>query len=299
MRTPKAHNTVKAYAHAWKMFSSWCGEVGLSALPATDETVRNFVMWSLYERTRRYRLNTLKLTLSAISNHHTSAELLSPVTGSVRDLVRNAARDLRERPAGKLALTPGQLRRLCARLENGPTIDIRDKAMFLMQFAAGWRCSEVLGLDLADVRFTKKGFILYLGASKSDQDGSDGRIVGIDYGKRELTCPVRALRAWLEIRGRWPGPLFTPVSASGHIVERGIVGDRINERLKRTLEAIGVDASQFGSHSFRVGFVTTCIRRGASESLIMLRTGHKSLDTMRRYIRTAKAFHANPMAGVL
>lgn len=52
--------------------------------------------------------------------------------------------------------------------------------MFLLQFAAGWRCSEVTGLQDSDVTFTKKDFVLSLGASKADQDGNEGRVVNVD-----------------------------------------------------------------------------------------------------------------------
>jgi integrase len=297
MRSAKAQNTVKAYAHAWKVFSAWCAAVRSDSYPASSETVSDFVVWSLYEK--KYRLDTVKITLTAIGARHAADGLPSPVTPAVRELVRHAARDLKERPAGKEALTPSQLRRLSRKLSDGSPISTRDRALFLLQFAAGWRCSEVAGLELADVRFTRSGFVLTLGASKGDQDGREGRIVGIPRGSHALTCPVEALRAWLEVRGRWPGPLFCRLDPRGHVVECGFLGDTINERLKLALAKIGVDPAAYGSHSLRAGMVTAGIARGSSESLIMLRTGHKSLVTMRRYVRIGQAFHRDPLAGVL
>lgn len=299
MRSSKAPNTLKAYAHAWKIFSRWCADAGRTPLPATPETVSKFITWSLYERERRYRLESVRITLTAITLRHLDEKLPSPVTADVKNLVRNAARDLKEGQGGKEALTPGQLRRLCSKLSDGSTIGSRDRAMFLLQFAAGWRCSEVAGLQLADIRFTPKGFVARLGASKTDQDGHEGREVGIPPGERELTCPVRALRAWIEKRGRWRGPLFCRVNRRGAVVQRGFLGDTITERLHLALRAIGENPAAYGSHSFRSGMVTSAIERGASETLIMLRTGHKSLDTMRRYVRRAKLFGPNPLAGAL
>lgn len=301
MQSNNSANTDKAYNQAWKVFSAWCDGVGLSPLPATAETVATFAMWCLYERARRYRLGTVNLTFSAIRHRHSESEMPIPVTPEVRRLVRNAARDLRERKRQKKALTPEQLRAVCKHLSGESPIDARDRAMFLLQFAAGWRCGEVTGLQLSDVAFTDKGFIVSLGASKSDQLGRDGREVGIPLGQRQATCPVRALRAWIKIRGTAPGALFCRLSP-GHTIlpDKALIYDHINERLKVALAALGVDARHYGSHSLRAGMVTAGIEAGASETSIMLRTGHKSLDTMRRYVRIAKAFSdANPLKGVL
>jgi integrase len=299
MQSSKAPNTLKAYAHAWKVFSGWCAEVGHQPLPAKPETVSKFITWSLYERERRYRLESVRITLTAITLRHLDQKLASPVTAEVKNLVRNAARDLKEGQGGKEALTPTQLRRICAKVSNGSTIGARDRAMFMLQFAAGWRCSEVAGLKLADIRFTRQGYVVRLGASKTDQDGHEGREVGIPPGEHELTCPVRALRTWIERRGRWQGPLFCRVNSYGQVVERAFAGDTITERLHLALRAIGENPAAYGSHSFRSGMVTSAIERGSSETLIMLRTGHKSLDTMRRYVRRAKLFGPNPLAGAL
>lgn len=300
MLASKARNTTNAYTHAWKVFSRWCADTGCTAEPATSETLAQFVTWCLYERQPRcYRLNTVIVALSAITQRHLEHDLPPPVSDEVRTLVRNARRDLREKRGGKDALPPKLLRRVCGVFSDGSVHGIRDRAMILMQFAAGWRCSEIVSVDRADVRFTAKGYIVTLGASKTDQDGSEGRIVGVEYGDHPLTCPVRALKEWLQQRGKWPGPLFCPVSTGGAILRRRIVGDTINERLKAALEKLGAAKGRYGSHSLRSGMVTTAIEQGASETLIMLRTGHKSLDSMRRYVRSAKAFRANPLKGVL
>src|SRR5271155_210182 len=39
IRAAKAPATVRAYAADWRHFTAWCGEHGLSALPATPDTV--------------------------------------------------------------------------------------------------------------------------------------------------------------------------------------------------------------------------------------------------------------------
>ena len=50
---------------------------------------------------------------------------------------------------------------------------------------------------MADLQFTSDGLGATLRRSKTDQEG-EGRKVGIPYGSNPETCPVRAMRAWLE-----------------------------------------------------------------------------------------------------
>lgn len=299
MAHSRAKNTVKAYVHSFGVFASWCRDVGFESMPSSESAVLDFCTWCLYERRPPYRLATVRLALSAVASAHDRAGHPSPISVAVRAFIRNAARDLLERPGGKSALSAGQLRRLCRFLDSGDVIDVRDRAMILLQFAAGWRRSEVASLWLRDVGFERRGLVVRLGASKTDQDGGEGREVGIEHGERELTCPVRALRSWLRVRGDWDGPLFCRVHASGKVLCAGLSGRVFNDRLKRCLDGVGIDSSSYSSHSLRAGMVTAGIERGASETLIMLRTGHKSLATMRRYVRVAQAFRVNPLAGVL
>jgi len=298
MKASHAPRTRAAYSYTWMIFARWCEQVGGQALPATPETVADFVVWSLYERQPPYRLQTVQLTLYAISHRHQQEHLPSPLTDNVKLLVRNAKRDLRERPQYAQALEPAELRRICRQLCTTVPIDIRDRALILTQFAAGWRREEIASLDRCDVRFMRKGFLLSLGASKTDQDGSEGRIVAIEYGAHAVTCPVRALREWLDIRGTWPGPLFCAMYGGGIHPQR-LSGDAINERFKLAVARAGLPAARYSSHSLRAGMVTAAIERGAPETLIMLRTGHKSLDSMRRYVRPAKACRFNVLQGVL
>lgn len=89
MRSSKAPNTDKAYAFAWGVFASWCDAVGHCALPAAERTVCDFVLWCLYERQPRpYRVASVYLALTAISQKHREAQIESPITRDVFRLLR-------------------------------------------------------------------------------------------------------------------------------------------------------------------------------------------------------------------
>jgi integrase len=176
--------------------------------------------------------------------------------------------------------------------------DIRNRAIILVGFAAGWRRSELSSLNLSDVGFAEQGMTLRLKKSKTDQQGA-GRLTGIHYGRRRLTCPVRALKEWLAIRGHWQGPLFCAIEQSGRMRRSHLSDETICGIIQKSLAAIGENSKRYGAHSLRAGMVTTAIEDGASESLIMQRTGHRSYASLKPYIRPAKAFFGNPLAKAL
>ena len=301
MTYASAANTRKAYGQDWKNFSAWCGAAGLAALPAHPETVMNFVAWSLAARGNR--LSTVRRHLAAIRYYHLQNDCASPINAAVRELMQNAARKLRERPEGKRALTPAQLRLLAAALaENEAPVARRDHAVILLLFAAGWRASEVLSLRTEDVWFESDHRLhVQLGASKTDQEGQCGRDISLPRGRHRATCPVEALRAWFAVRGDWPGPLFCGFTGRGgqHLLRKPICYLTFLLRLKELLAAIDENPNRYGTHSLRAGMITAAFANGVDALQIMGRTGQKSVATVKRYVRMAKAMRADPLAGVL
>lgn len=296
MRASKAPNTLHAYASGWKAFERWCREAGRDPLPAAPGTLREFAAWCINEK---LRLKTIGVRLNAISHYHRESHYIEPVDAEVRQFLSNAKRLLKERPGGKSPITIAHLQKISRRLDGSPH-EVRNRAMILLQFAAGWRRSETVALHLRDVKFVPKGLTLWLPYSKTDQNAK-GELVGIEYGKRKLTCPVRALKAWLKIRGTWDGPLFVRIARGGHVSRNGLNsrGEVLHLALKRVLEEIGENPHQFGSHSLRSGMITAAAEAGATETSIMMRTCQRDVKTVRRYIRPTQIFKFNPLKRVL
>lgn len=103
------------------------------------------------------------------------------------------------RPAAALG-TPGVRRLLatCGEDQGGrkSLAGLRDQALLLTAFAGGLRRSELVALDVPDLRFAGGGLVLCVRHSKTDQEGQ-GAEVGITPGRQVDTCPVSALQAWL------------------------------------------------------------------------------------------------------
>jgi integrase len=59
------------------------------------------------------------------------------------------------------------------------------------------------------------------------------------------------------------------------------------------------DASTFSGHSLRSGFLTSAAGKGASIFKMMDVSRHKSVDTLRGYVRDAELFKDHAGAGLL
>jgi integrase len=294
MTAKKAPNTRKAYHYALENFNTWCKQAGRDPMPATADTVALYLAHQLKSGAR---MQTAKIRLSAIRDAHMRAKKPIPIDDAVRELIQNARRRLRERPAGKAAVTVEHLERISGKLtEDGSHFATRDRALIVFGFALGWRRSELSSLDLADVEVDRRGATVHLRSSKTDQRGT-GRVVGIPRASRTDLCPVRALQAWLRIRGTAPGPLFTIVDNAGKLTNDRIKPDTINQRVKRAMERIGEDSTRYGAHSLRAGFITAAAEAGATELAIMQRSGHTCIATVVGYVRPAAAFRGDPLAG--
>jgi site-specific recombinase XerD len=175
---------------------------------------------------------------------------------------------------------------------------LRDRALLVLGFAGGFRRSELVALDVADVVDRAEGLVVTLKRSNTDQEGA-GREVGIPYGSHPETCPVRALRAWLAAAGIDDGALFRPVTRAGVVGAERLSAKAVALRVKVAVERAGVgDPSRYAGHSLRAGLVTAAAEAGVQERVIAEQTGHRSMAVLRRYIRSANMFQQNAAAEV-
>ena len=69
--------------------------------------------------------------------------------------------------------------------------------------------------------------------------------------------------------------------------------------VKTYAKRAGFDASTFSGHSLRAGFLTSAAGKGASIFKMMDVSRHKSVDTLRGYVRDAELFKDHAGAGLL
>jgi len=197
---------------------------------------------------------------------------------------------------GKKPLLTADIRRIIARCPKSLR-GRRDCALLLIGFAGAFRRSELAAIEVSDISYSKAGLVIDLRRSKTDQQAR-GLQVGIPFGENAATCPVRALRRWLKESRVKSGRLFRAISRHGHISPRGLNRASIGWILKRAAQRAGMKTRPLGGHSLRAGCVTQAAMNGANEWDIMRQTGHKSAETLAKYIRIGQMFTHNAAASL-
>jgi len=288
-----AENTRAAYRSDWHHFAQWCDAHGARALPADVATVAAY----LAECADSFKLATIERRLVSISKAHQLASAPNPAkTEQIHLVMRGIRRALGRAQTQKAPATLEPLRAMLDTLGSGPA-GLRDRALLLLGFAGAFRRSELVALDIADLAFVPSGVVVTLRRSKTDQEGQ-GRAVGIPMGLFMATCPVRALRAWIEAAQLVSGALFRPIDRHGNMKPDRLTAHAVARIVKRSAAAAGLDAAAFSGHSLRAGLATAAAAAGAGDRSIQKQTGHTSRAMLDRYIRSAELFKDNAAGAV-
>ena len=114
-----------------------------------------------------------------------------------------------------------------------------------------------------------------------------------------IACPVAALKAWLEAAAITEGPVFRPIAKGGRIQATRLTDRSVAAIVKAHAQRAGLDPKQFAGHSLRSGFLTSAAARGASIFKMADQSRHKSMDTLRGYVRDAEIFKRHAGEGLL
>jgi site-specific recombinase XerD len=291
----KSPNTRRAYKSDWKAFTGWCRTWGFEALPARPEVVAMFVS---HLAGSGKKVSSISRMLVSISQAHKFAGLDSPTSAqTVRETVKGIKRSLGTAQRQKAPLMAEQLRVLVQLIPDG-LLGARNKALLLLGFSMAARRTELVAVDVEDLAFTSEGLIVNIRKSKTDPEGK-GRQVGVPYGSSAVSCPVRAVKSWMEAACITTGPIFRGVGRWGNPEPRRL-NDRAVARIVQQYTAlIGLNSGDFAGHSLRSGLASSAAKAGRSERSIMDQTGHKSLNMVRRYVRLGNLFTSNAAAGLL
>ncbi len=268
----QAVNTRRVYATGWNDFAAYCNARAISALPATPQTVTLYAT-SLAERVK---LSTLRIYLAAVAQKHREAGLESPVAHEiVRRVVRGIARTIGAPQSRKSAVTIDHLRAMLLEVGAEDLKAKRDRAVILLGFAAALRRSELAALRVEDLRFERRGLIVTIRRSKTDQEGA-GAEIAVPYVANKTLCAVRAAKAWLDAAGISSGPLFRSFNLQRQILESPIGGRDVANLVKKLSSKARLDGD-FSGHSLRAGFATSAAAAKASLDAIARTTRHQAL----------------------
>jgi site-specific recombinase XerD len=305
----QAENTIRAYAADLEDFRHWCKKMDREWLPAEPETIGLY----LGARAEELSLATLERRLAAIASLHKEEGYESPASvaeGPLRTIWKGIVREKTRRQDGAPPLLVEDLKAIIEHLprysteEDGPTGELtltalRDRALLLVGWTGALRRSELVALTTADIQFIEgEGVNLHVRRSKADQEG-EGAVKGLPYGQNKETCPVTALRQWLQaaertVEGTFEGDIFRRFYRGESIGDSAMTAQYVTTVLKRHAEAAGLDPERYSAHSLRAGFITQAIRAGKSERRVKEHSGHQSWDAFNRYVEEAGTFQDNP-----
>lgn len=273
-----ASNTRTAYQNDIAHFMQ-CGGV----IPATPESIAAYL--AMIAQT--LSVATLTRRVVAIGRAHSTQGLISPTKS---ELVTATLRGIRRINGSAQRQVAPLLKTDMMHMVQGLTgmKGARDKALLLTGFAGAFRRSELVSLQVEDVRFVHEGTVIRLRRGKTDQNGL-GRDVAIPYVKGRH-CPVRALQAWLTRSGIVTGALFRRINRYDHVMAQGLTPQSVALIIKQRAAVIGLDPTIYSGHSLRAGLVTEATSSGVISWKIRQQTGHKSDAMLQRYIRDSQQF---------
>jgi len=170
-------------------------------------------------------------------------------------------------------------------------IDIRDKALLLIGFAAAFAARKWSGYTAMISSISGKGSCCISAGRKPIKTGKAARS---PHG-RTRWCPVRHLTDWLAHARIENRPIFRSIDRHGHIASNRLSGKAVATITKRRVEAAGFDPAVFSGHSLRAGFATSAVMAGASTFKIRAQTGHKSDAMLGRYVVTETCSSTTPL----
>ncbi|PQJ26733.1 hypothetical protein BSZ35_19270 [Salinibacter sp. 10B] len=309
----QAENTIRAYAADLEDFRHWCKKMGREWLPAEPKTIGLY----LGARADELSLATLERRLAAIASLHKEEGHESPASvaeGPLRKIWKGIVREKTRQQDGAPPLMVEDLKSIIEHLprysnsDDGPTgrltlTSLRDRALLLVGWTGALRRSELVALTIEDVQFIEgEGVNVYIRKSKSDQE-AEGLVNGLPYGSNKETCPVTALRQWIqaaekEVEGPFEGDIFRRFYRGESIGESAMTAQYVSKVLKRHAESAGLDSEEYSAHSLRAGFITQAIRAGKPERRVKEHSGHASWETFNQYVEEAGTFQDNPAEGI-
>ena len=291
-KAEKAASTRKAYGTDFRLFREWCDARGVSALPAAPETVAAY----LAAQASISKASTLGRRIAAIRYAHKLASLPLPTdTEGVKATMRGIRRTYGSARVRKAPAVAGKMLGMVATAPD-KLVGLRDRALLLVGFGGALRRSELVALDVADIAETEIGLLVTIRGSKTDQERAG---VTIAIARGDVACPAEALRKWLDAAGIESGPIFRPVDKADTVRSSRLTDRSVANIVKAYAARAGYDADTFSGHSLRAGFLTSAAGKGASIFKMIDVSRHKSVDTLRGYVRDAELFKDHAGAGLL
>jgi len=285
--------TKTAYQADIEAFTAFCAAHGIAlAIPADTRVIARY----LASIATTHAIATLRRHLRGIAFAHKLAGFDIMANGEeIRRTLTGIARRHGKPPRRAAALGLHEVKAMLATCPDTLTGQ-RDRAVILIGFAGGLRRSEIVAIEHRHLTWRPGAVRLLIERSKTDQHGTGAEIT-IPSGTHEQTCPVAALRVWIAAARIAEGPVFRGVDRWDNIQPEALHPDGVRRIVQRAARRAGLSVAAhetLSPHGLRAGFITEAHRANARDEDIMQHTRHKSLATMRSYVRRSDKMSDNP-----
>jgi integrase/recombinase XerC/integrase/recombinase XerD len=256
-----AEKTRRAYGVDLDQLAQFAGERDPASLRPSD--LRRF---AAHLSESGMSKTTVARKLAAVRTFYRHMIEIGEVDASPADLVASPKRD-QYLPA---VLKPGEVATVLDGIPATTPLELRDRAMFELAYAAGLRAEEIVNLDVTD----------------ADADAEQVRVLG--KGSKTRVVPAgepawRAVASYLE-RGRPalqedPEPALF-ISKTGRRLSTSDVRRRLAGWVRRAAVQGGVTP-----HTLRHSFATHLLEGGADLRAIQELLGHATISTTQTYTR--------------
>ena len=275
-----ASSTIRAYRADFNDFTQFCHDRDANALPAQPCLVVQYIC-KLTESNRSSA--SIRRALCGLSAIHKLNRFDDPtkdpdVTLEMRRMHRKLGRSAKQ----ARSINKDTLEKMLSATDDSIR-GIRDRALLLVAYDTLCRRSELVSLQVKDVKINTKNDIqissILLRKSKTDQD-STGKWLHLSHRAHQ------ALITWMKHLPENQEMLFCGLNRSLD-VSPNVGAGQINRIYKRIARKAGISESEIkgiSGHSMRVGAAQDLLNSGASMPIIMQRGRWSKTDTVMRYV---------------
>lgn len=321
----RAANTRRAQRSDWRLWRRWCKtQAKKSAGPRGDWRIEARGSFPTFNPSRdqlkaflawfgpRHKLASVQRWGASFTAMHADAGFGNPLEsplnkqlwlGAIRvpDPKRAVAGDRRALPVDQAeGLNRDELEQVLAACDKS-LLGLRDAALLAVTYDLLGRRSEVVALDVGDLKFHKAGDgVATIRRSKTDQ-AAEGQMLFL----REDTC--RRVQRWLSTAQITEGALFRslrgfastcrtlagckrlPSAEVANIIRRRIAKAKVFGGLGLSDSEIDARIRAFSGHSLRVGAAQDMVSAQLQDADILNAGRWKSLTMLTRYTRAQRA----------
>lgn len=274
-----SYATIRAYRADFLKFIQFCNLNNTSALPATSQSVANFIIQLINDSLCSASIRRAVAGISAI---HRLNRLEDPTKDpDVNIEMRRMYRKLGRFSKQAYGISKNELN-LMIKSQDNSLHGIRNKALLLTAYDTLCRRSELTQLLIEDLKFNADGTgQILLRKSKVDQEAK-GNILKLNI---ETT---KAIKNWITISKIENGFLFRGIDREGEL-NRSLSVGQINRIFKKIAHDANLNKetiNKISGHSFRVGAARDLAQNGNDFPTLMSKGRWSKVDTVMKYIQS-------------